>query len=1465
MVWKRTTFATCLALVILIGAIGLLGPARARGGDVQEAAVTSARRFEDQGDGHANSFRMNAGTTGNIAFCAQGYLVTPQVGQKLTRYGGLSIPELDYVLYHGYDGEVVTSLAGLTAEKSELATAVAVWLAIAEQRADLLTFQGNHESYHGNKLFRERWESQSDQQVKQAAWSLYQEGLAYRDAGGGGVEAGCATLWLNGARRGSGGSADFQALVTVSKRVKVTFEKSSDEPARTAGNPNYPLSGAHYDIFKRSDGQKIGSFATDDDGSAAVELAPGTAYYVVETDAPTGFQRDPQRIAFETGPTPSTVKLADTPGTVTLQIGKRDAATKGGAQRGATLGGAEFRITSLSTADWEATGSTDAHGALTIPGVPLGSFQVVETKAPTGYRIDPAVHTYTVGPDELTETGTVELVPEEDYLEFPIAFDLEVAKFLNKTGESESGLEPAGSGISFDIVSKSTNKPVGRIVTGEDGCASTAGLWFGEGERVPGISGALPFDEKGYLVKEVPETVPPGFTVSDEWEVTPDQMVDGATLRYIVNNTVITSRLQIIKTDIETERTIPLAGFSFQLLDEDKRPITQESWYPRHIALDTFTTDETGTVALPERLKAGTYYISEIHAAAPYLINDQETRFEITEGGSGAIAVVRVGDAPAKGSAELVKTCSEDGKPLSGAEYDVIAQSDISAPDGALIASAGQAVAHVETDHDGVARVSDLPLGTGTATYAFVETKPPSGHARNVDPLPFTLTYQDDRTPTVHARVETSDVPTRIEVGKRVMGTDKPLSGASFLLWNQNDEVALEPERGFGAVALRMRTAADNNVPIHLEPLLDNATVILETAEDLQVTAKGADGASIPLTPETSLEPGTYTFQILRGADVEEPPSLTDVPLAAGEAYRLSISPGIFGEQVGIETGDGSADSFELTWDEKRSAFTSTQLPAGGYSVVVDGNRRGEIHVSTGSTSFAWVEEEDVASVPILLKPGVGETVGTSDENGRIIFDHVDRGRHRLAEITAPAGYLTEGLVHEINVDEDGNVDGSAEHLIQVEDDFTKIEISKRDITTEEEIEGAELTVEDAAGGVVASWVSGRTPHRIEALPPGDYTLTEQLTPRSHDLATSVRFTVLESGDVQRVAMYDEPIEIQGEIDKRQEIADPVNPDTEAMSPDERGIGVSVSDQGYFDYSIDFRNTSSTWTDEFTVDDELVAVGDGLARLRAVTTPQGAKDFDGLMNIWYRTIRDNGTADEGSQANATREDGHVNPWLDHEEVIRTLGDDARSVDYRGWHLWAANINTTRSTTLTVDGLKLQEDEEIVAVRFEYGRVERGFTTRPDGWDRDNLKNPADNVPDVLPTHTRLEQPAEADGASFAPAIIHMRVTDSYTEGTPLENRAEVHLMRNGGGPGLEDRDDDRVIQHPVSTVRPLPQTGITSPLPALIATAATTSCISGYLLWNHMKRRGTGHLRAPRRRPVPPWRTYGVRGDTRRR
>ena len=1040
--------------------------------------------------------------------------------------------EFAAIVCHGYP--TTTSFGGyhLSPDRARAATQLAVWMLNGTTHVDgtysYTTAQGKTKSGHFT----------ADNEVVAAARWLHDS-----------AKSGSIKAAPHRARRYLGtvsGGSKRQDMLYVLPAVSVSFQKQSANAAITSENDTYRLDGATFDIFENAGGIRVATIKMDENGRAQATLLPNTAYYLVETKAPAGYIPRSDRIAFSTSNDGGNVVIDEQPGTITLRIAKVDAATGAGPQVGASLAGAEFTCVSQSTPGWTHTLTTDEDGWAILTDIPLGTFTIYESRAPEGYLPSDETWSYTIGADQLGDVGVVEL--ERRIPNTPIAFDLEISKFKDYGNSDGSGIEQPAEGVVFEVVSNTSQQVVGTLTTNIYGFASTkdqAGAWFGAGGRPDGVSGTIPYDRAGYTVREVAGTVPDGFKQAGEWTITAEQISDGAELQYIVDNHALSTHLQIVKRDAQTGSAVPLAGFTFQLLNGNREPISQTSWHPAHTVMNTFTSDETGTVTLPESLNPGTYYIREISAKEPYLVGED---LEITipaDMNLTPVAVASFNDDAATGSIEIVKNDTVDGHALAGAVFDIRAAGDIVRPDGSIVALDGETVTTITTDERGFACANHLSLGCGTVNYKVIEAQAPEGY------------------------------------------------------------------------------------------LLDQST----------------------------------------------------------HAVKLS--------------------------------YTDQETP--------------------------------------------------------VINVHLD-----------------------------------------VSNDYTKIDISKVDLTGNQEVEGARLSLHDADGTEIDAWTSSDKPHRIEHLSPGTYILREMMSPRTYDLAQDMTFEIKATGEVQAASMKDTPIEVEGRVDKRQEIARPIGKGLVANG-DGKNRAVTQSDtDGSFSYTLDAKNESSTWVDEFTITDDLECAKDGAAKLVAIETPIAAGDFDGLCNVWYRTSPAGGT-DTGEQVNATLSDGHDNPWLETDEVKNLLGDDLRIVDYSNWHLWKADIPTTKSVTLEAKELALLGGTTITGVRLEYGAVSADFTTRDtaESWTREDLKNEHDDLDDV---NAVLDSDIHG-------AVIHMQAASSYTPQTALANSARVDLCRNGGGSNLESHDEDRIIQR-CARPQDLPATGS---LPIVACLTAFMTSGAAAIWFAHLK------------------------------
>lgn len=138
------------------------------------------------------------------------------------------------------------------------------------------------------------------------------------------------------------------------------------------------------------------------------------------------------------------------------------------------------------------------------------------------------------------------------------------------------------------------------------------------------------------------------------------------------------------------------------------------------------------------------------------------------------------------------------------------------------------------------------------------------------------------------------------------------------------------------------------------------------------------------------------------------------------------------------------------------------------------------------------------------------------DETSHMIQGLEAGEEYVLKETKTPNGYAT--FKTQTFTAEEGK-----DTSLSMTDEDTKIEISKQDITTKKELEGAKLKVTDKDGKVIDEWTSGKEPHMIKNLTAGEtYTLTEVIAPKNYKVAESIQFTVKDTGVAQKVVMYDE-------------------------------------------------------------------------------------------------------------------------------------------------------------------------------------------------------------------------------------------------------------------------------------------------------------------------------------------------------
>ena len=495
---------------------------------------------------------------------------------------------------------------------------------------------------------------------------------------------------------------------------------------------------------------------------------------------------------------------------------------------------------------------------------------------------------------------------------------------------------------------------------------------------------------------------------------------------------------------------------------------------------------------------------------------------------------------------------------LSGAVFQVIAVEDIVTLDGTTRAYAGDVVSEITTDENGYAETELLYLGK----YEVREIKAPYGYVLNNEPKDVELTYAGQEfevRDTVNTAFENEYQSVRISLSK-VMENDE-----LFGIYGKDYYTSIR----FGLFAAEDITAADGSV-------IPADGLISEVSLDEDMTAKF--DVQIPFGRYYVQEIATDEHYVLNGEKY-----LVTYEYMGQEVTTVSIDCGQFvnelkhGKVEGIKVNESdeplenalfglfAVDTAEFTSEnaymtavsDENGYFEFDEIPYGEYIVreieaptgyILSGESYPVTVCEDGETitvrtinkpitvelSKIDVYGEELIGAEMQLENANGEIVDewTSDGTNHVVTE-LPAGDYTLKEIAAPDGYVIATDI-KFTVDVYGNVtvenveatatSENGNPLVVMIDDTTKVQISKQDITTGEELPGAKLQVIDRDGNVVEEWVSTNEAHFIEGkLTAGkEYTLKEIIAPEGYEITNEIKFTVNADGTVTEVVMYDE-------------------------------------------------------------------------------------------------------------------------------------------------------------------------------------------------------------------------------------------------------------------------------------------------------------------------------------------------------
>ena len=532
----------------------------------------------------------------------------------------------------------------------------------------------------------------------------------------------------------------------------------------------------------------------------ADNLAPGE-YTVTEETTEKYAEREAQHITVTSGQT-ATVSFNNTLKKFKLTVIKADA-EQGAAQGNAALAGAEYGI--YKGNQLIDTYTTDSDGRFTTKYYVCGNdWSLKELAAGEGYLVTKGSEHIGAEPKNYTaEYNSISLNVKETVKKGKIAI-------IKHSDDGSTKIETPEKGAEFEVFLKSAGsyanaKETERdmLVCDKNGFAETKALPYGEYtvKQTKGQSGREHIAPFNVFIRE-----------------------DGETYRFLINNAVFKSAVEIVKKDAETGKIIPAAGIGFKVRNTDTgKFVVQHITYPTPADIDTYYTDITGKLMLPEKLPYGNYEITEQCTAYGYVLNAEPVAFKID--GSKTVVTVEKHNMPQKGIIRIQKNGEvfasvnkSDGvyqpvfanKGLAGAVYEITAAEDIITPDGTLRYAKGAVVDTVTTDENGSAASKPLYLGK----YTVRETKAPYGMVLNYEVKSVELTYAVETVEVTETAIELYNERQKAEVSLfKTLDKDE-----IFNIGNNGEILSVQ----FGLYAAEEMPATDGSV-IPTDGLLETA------------------------------------------------------------------------------------------------------------------------------------------------------------------------------------------------------------------------------------------------------------------------------------------------------------------------------------------------------------------------------------------------------------------------------------------------------------------------------------------------------------------------------------------------------------------------------------------------------------------------------------------------------------------
>ena len=862
----------------------------------------------------------------------------------------------------------------------------------------------------------------------------------------------------------------------------------------------------------------------------------------------------------------------------TIVVNKKVKNTSDNTAHGDTsVDGAVYRMytdaacTNPVTTVYDANGNAKAASDYTIKNGTLetdyirtkDTVYIKEIKAPEGFFLDPTVHQIKVDGSQFDVEYKAKAVIEDSYESEKKGF-FEVYKM---SSDGSTGPADFEEGAEFQIYLRSNGSydkckddEHSTLTIDKKGSAKTASaLAYGTYVLHQTKTGAKDTEKIDDQIIEI------GKDITSEG-------LNYKTYTYLYNNKPFEAYLKVVKKDGDTDKTVLKANTKYQIYKVNKdgsetKVVQQYSNGNKLVDIDTFVTDESGEIMTVKALKSGQYKIYEIDSASGLVIKDEfidvtigsgnpnYTSWTDSDGNSHALVTVNYVNKEAKGkltltkSGEMLKSFSsyasnpENNKfvfntdYLKGQKFTIYAAEDIVTQDnqGTNWFDKGEKVATVTTGNGAefTKQCSDITTSTvddetGAVTiylplgkYTVKEEETLYGYVipdKNTWDIEFK--WNDAKTDVVSNSTKDTDkegnlniknerAKADVEINKKDMTADLGVADTVFNFYTKNDIYNANGELILKADELITTVKTDKNGKASLNT-------------DLPLMSEGYNKAE----DKTGLNSGDYYF-------VEDKIS---------DSYYIDKTPvEIHLEYKDAKTAKIKAEAKKLNKSteiklSKVKLTDSTELAGASLKVIDDKGNEIISWVSGNADSIKITDKADELGyrnlratmvngnlvINGLLQNAVYEMTETRPADG---FATAESIRFKLTEGNANGEVTTIATV----IGNDGSESVQPENKVVMKDDTIKVNFSKTKITGSKELPGCKLEITDENGNVIEKWTSGKKPHIVEGkLVAGKtYKFTETRPADGYATAESIKFTVSDTGEVQKVRMKDDTIKVE--------------------------------------------------------------------------------------------------------------------------------------------------------------------------------------------------------------------------------------------------------------------------------------------------------------------------------------------------